>query len=131
MNSFGDLPTTILFSSIVGLISSYLAYRRGKSPITWFFIGALFGLLGVFALFFSMKQKKKQPSVPVALPEPYLSGPSNKFWYYLDASNAQVGPMSHNGMISAWKQGTIPLTTLVWHEDLTEWKALQELIQMK
>ena len=45
-----DLSTTLLVSSAAGLISGYLAYRRGKNPILWFLVGALFGLFGVFGL---------------------------------------------------------------------------------
>jgi hypothetical protein len=125
-----DVKTTLLVSSIAGLISGYLAYRRGKSPIFWFFIGLLFGFFGVFALFFSTnKRKQSSPSPQAKRPEPYLFGPSNKFWYYLDATNTQVGPMSYNGMANAWKQGVLPPSAFVWHEDLAEWKPLQELIR--
>jgi len=128
-----DLSTTLLVSSAAGLISSYLAYRRGKNPLLWFLVGALFGLFGVFALFFSGYIKKKPPT-PVAKviePKPYLFGPANKFWYYLDASGTQVGPVSYNGMTTAWKDGTVPVTAFVWHEDLTDWKTLQDLIRLE
>lgn len=128
-----DLPTTLLVSSAAGLISSYLAYRRGKNPILWFLVGALFGLFGVFALFFSGHLRRKQPTpVPkVAEPQPYLFGPTNKFWYYLDASGTQIGPVSYNGITTAWKNGTVPATAFVWHEDLGDWQTLQNLIRVE
>ena len=126
-----DLSTTLLVSSVAGLLSSYLAYRRGKNPILWFLVGALFGMLGVFALFFSGHFKKKQAAsvAKLAEPKPYLAGPTNKFWYYLDAAGTQVGPLSYNGMTAAWKEGTVPVTAFVWHEDLTDWQALQDLVR--
>jgi hypothetical protein len=128
-----DLPTTLLISSAAGLISSYLAYRGGKNPILWFLVGVLFGFFGVFALFFSGHFKKKKPAPPNngIEPKPYLLGPSNKFWYYLDASGTQVGPMSYNGMTTAWKDGRVPITAFVWHEELIDWQPLQDLIRLE
>jgi hypothetical protein len=132
MHSVFDVKMTLLVSCIAGLISGYLAYKRGKNPTFWFFIGTLFGLFGVFAFFFLSKPKKQPAPLPeVRQPEPYLLGPADKFWYYLDASHSQVGPLSYNGLKSGWKQGTIPLSAFVWHEDLTEWTPLQELIRIK
>ena len=130
-----DIQTTLLVSSAAGLISSYLAYRRGKSPIFWFCIGVLFGFFGVFALFFSANGKKQRAVAPVVIqtfePKPFLVGPVNKFWYYLDASHTQIGPLSYQGMTKAWQKGTLPLTALVWHEDLSQWTPLKELIQVE
>ena len=125
-----DVPTAILVSSIAGLISGYLAYRRGKNPILWFLIGLVFGIFGVFAFLFATNPRKKGAPAPKSVsPEPYLHGPANKFWYYLDPTNTQIGPMSYNGMTQAWKKGTVSPTAYVWHEELAEWKPLQELIR--
>ncbi len=130
MHSMFDVKTTLLVSGVAGLISGYLAYKRGKNPIFWFIIGTLFGLLGVFAFFFLAKPKKQPaPQPEVRQPEPYIHGPADKFWYYLDASHSQIGPLSYNGLKSGWRQGTIPQSAFVWHEDLTDWTPLRELIR--
>lgn len=132
MNPYVDVKTTLIASAIAGIISSYLAYRRGKNPILWFLIGMLFGFFGVFALFFATTSKKQEtPTLKAIEPEPYLVGPSNKLWYYLDTSHTQVGPISYNGITSAWKEGKVAPTTFVWHEDLIDWKPLKDLIASK
>jgi len=124
-------PLQILGFLVAGIISAYLAYRRGKNPILWFFIGAVLGLIGVFAIFFWTKPRKQPAPLPMAPPpEPRLIGPADKFWYFLDGSHAQVGPVSYQRMKSHWKEGTLSPTTFVWHEELPDWKPLQELIEM-
>ncbi len=125
---WSNFPILLLASGAIGLLSSYLATKRGKNPIFWFMIGFFFGLLGVFAIFFS-PNPKRQPALAEAAPTPYIQGPSDKFWYYLDNAHQQTGPISYNALNSAWQQGTIAPTNLVWHEELPEWKPLKELIQ--
>ncbi|MDE3045192.1 MAG: DUF4339 domain-containing protein [Verrucomicrobiota bacterium] len=131
-----DLTTAVLASTAVGLLSAYIAHRRGRNPLGWFAIGFFFGLLGILAIFFappSRKEKEKEmPSQPIKpVPKPYLFGPINKFWYYLDPSHQQVGPMSYEAVSNAWKEGKISPKTFVWNEDLEEWKPLQDLIRLQ
>jgi len=129
---FPITPLTILFAALTGFLGAYLAKRRGRNPYLWFFMGSFFGILGAFAIFFAPSKKKpvRQPVEAAAAPElpPSIQGPSDKFWYYLDPSHQQVGPMSHDALTAAWSQGKISLTTYVWHEELPDWKPLQELI---
>jgi len=126
-----NVTATICFSTATGLISAYLAYKRGRSPIVWFIVGFFFGMLGTIALFFAPKAKEKIALSPKKIePQPYLYGPITKFWYYVEAG-AQVGPMSYDVIASEWKMGKISKETLVWHEDLTEWKPIEELIQVR
>ena len=91
-----NMTTTLLFSAATGILSAYLAYRRGRNPYIWFFIGGFFGLLGTIFLFFAPRSKKaEEASKPLTPPksEPYLFGPAEKFWYYLDNGQAQIGPI--------------------------------------
>lgn len=123
--------TLLLLSTCIGTLSAYLAVKQRKNPYFWFFIGIFFGLLGVIAIFFAPPQKrKKQPANPW-ITESFIAGPSNKFWYYLDVSHKQVGPMSLAALSKAWKAGTVLSNTFVWHEDLTDWKPLEECIQTR
>ncbi len=127
-------PIAVLISSIgFGLISAYLANRKGRNPYTWFTIGFIFGLLGVLALFILPQPRKKniQPDQPIPSPQPFIDGPSDRFWYYLDEARASQGPMSHNALTQAWQNGSIGSSTFVWHEELSTWKPLQELIKYK
>jgi len=122
-------PMLILASVAMGFLSAFFAKRRGRNPYTWFFVGFFFGLLGIMAIFFAPAPKKKLAPQPPSKPLPTIEGPSNKFWYYLDSSHAQVGPISHSGLTSIWRQGKISLSTYVWHEELPEWKLLKEMVK--
>ncbi len=120
-------PLMIFTALIMGSISAYLAYRREKNPYLWFALGVLFGIFGIFAMFFGADKKK---SMEEPKPEPVLKiiGPSDKFWYYLDPTHQQKGPMSRDALTGAWKEGKIDLATYVWHEEMTDWKPLKETI---
>ena len=127
--SLPPLSAAALFGGIlIGSLSAYLAYRRERNPYLWFGIGFLFGIFGILFLFFSPSRKKKE--VPVeAAPLPTIQGPSNKFWYYLDPAQQQQGPMSLDALTTAWREGKIDLSTYIWHEDLSDWKPLQEMVK--
>lgn len=125
-----SFTTTLLFSAATGLLSAFLAHRRGNNPYLWFAVGFCFGMLGALCLFFAPKKKKFTPP-PAPIPQPYLSGPLDKFWYYLDPSHTQVGPMSHTAISKEWQEGKIPTSTLVWHEELAEWQPLADLVKTR
>ncbi len=122
----------LIGGAIMGLLTSYIAYRRGRNLYLWFAIGFLFGIFGVMGIFFATRNKKKEipiASEPVPVPQPIIVGPIDKFWYYLDPAHVQQGPMSHDALTSAWREGKITPNTYVWHEDLSDWKPLQELVK--
>lgn len=117
---------------LFGAISAYMAHRRERNPYAWFFIGFFFGIFGVLGIFFA-PAKKKQPSLATleAAAEsalPTIQGSKDKFWYYLDPSNQQQGPMSYSALNSAWKEGKVNLSTFVWNEDFADWKILKDLL---
>lgn len=124
-------PLTLVIAVLTGIISAYLARSRGRNPLVWFFVGLGFGLIGVFAIFFFPKKKKEKEGsaeeelAPETFLRPLLTGPSDKFWYYLDSSQNQQGPMSFNALSRAYEEGIITHATYVWHEDLTNWQPLQ------
>jgi hypothetical protein len=121
-------------SLIFGLIATALAYKFKRNPYLWFFVGFIFGLWGVLSIFITLiprhrAERQKAPSKPEL--HSYIEGPMDRFWYYLDKSREQRGPMSHNALTRAWKKGEVALSTLVWHEDLSNWKQLQDLIRYR
>ena len=127
-------PATIVAAFLFGVLCSYLAYKRGRSPYRWFFIGFLLGILGLIALFAVPSRNRRAASAPVIAAiapalVPVISGPADKFWYYLDASHQQQGPMSHNALSSALREGKISLATYVWNEEMADWKILQDLMK--
>jgi hypothetical protein len=133
--SFPNLTTTFFFSAATGLISAYLSFKRGRNPFIWFFVGFFFGMLGTIALFFTPKIGKKEETMqasPIKLdPQPYLYGPVGKFWYYVNEAREQIGPLSYEAISEEWKSGKLANKTLVWHEDMTEWEPLEQLIKSR
>ncbi len=129
-----DLTTTVYFAAATGLISAYMATKRNRNPYIWFGVGFFFGMLGAIALFFAPKVVKPEEKVALSPvkrePQPYLFGPIAKFWYYVEGGN-QVGPMSYEAISKEWKMGKLPKETLVWHEDLVEWKQIEELVKTR
>lgn len=121
-------PLMLVSAAAFGGISSYLAYKRGRNPWTWFAIGFLFGIFGIFVIFFAAAKKAPRAS-PKRKPVFTIKGPADKFWYYLDPQNQQQGPMSLEGLKADWKRGKVGLSTYVWHEELTEWKMLKETLK--
>lgn len=121
-------PFMVLSALIIGAISAYLAHKRERNPYLWFIVGFLFGIFGIFAIFFA-SSKKKQPIVLKKEPVFSIEGPKDKFWYYLDPSQQQHGPMSHEALTFAWKSGKIDLSTYIWHEEMADWKPLKETIK--
>ncbi|HLB52887.1 MAG TPA: DUF4339 domain-containing protein [Chlamydiales bacterium] len=120
-------PLTFFVALFTGSLGAYLAYKRGRNPYGWFFVGFFFGMLGTLAIFFAPKPKRKVMS-PLPQLIQTLSGPTHKLWYYATASREQMGPVSHNGLFQLWKAGTIFPSTYVWNEELSEWKLLKEFI---
>ncbi len=118
---------TLIAALLTGALGAFLATRRGKNPYLWFFWGFFFGILGALAIFFTSQRKKlsERPSIQPSVPK--IQGPAEKFWYYVNTANEQVGPMSLAVLNATWVRGEISESTLVWHEDLSEWKRLGEL----
>ncbi len=125
-----SLNPLMLFSGfIMGSIAAYIAHKRDKNPYLWFFIGFFFGIVGIFAIFWANQKKpnKSNPRVPQAV----IQGPKDKFWYYLDVSQERQGPVSYSAMMTNLKTGKLNESTLVWHEDLSDWKELKGLITLE
>lgn len=132
-----DIPTAVMACSLFGLASAYVARRRGKNPLLWFITGFLFGLIGIVAILFApqpkRRKKRRSPSTPASAPapEPVLEGPIDKFWYYLDAAHLPSPPMSHQALTKEWKAGTISPKTFVWHEEMSDWTPLEQVVKLK
>lgn len=129
-----DMNFIILFLSCFGL--GWAAYRlaqiRGRDPIVWFFLGMLFGLLGILVLYCLPKPKEKEkvqadlppiekPSiVPLVIDAP-------KEWFFVDKSKTRHGPVDFSILKSKWTNQTIDPFTYVWSEGMQTWKKIEEL----
>lgn len=122
---------------IFGGVSSYCAKDRGRDPFTWFFIGVLLGIFGLLLLFLlpslatnqavNEENNEAAPFVEEKRETPYRL----KTWFYLNVSHDQIGPLSFPQLKNAGKAGRIDATTLVWCEEMPEWKSLAELPELR
>ena len=62
-------------------------------------------------------------------PKVIIDGPSNQMWYYVNEQNTREGPMSLDSLTRSWKEGMLNASTLVWHEGLTDWTSLRDLLK--
>jgi hypothetical protein len=121
-------PLMIASALCMGALSAFFAYKRGRNPYIWFAVGFLFGIFGICAIFFT-SGKKKAPQPLKQAPIFSIQGPKDKFWYYLDPTNQQQGPLSLDGLTKEWREGKVDLATLIWHEDLAEWQPLKNCVR--
>jgi hypothetical protein len=139
MNTFN--PILIIFWVILGSITAYFAQKKGKNPYLWFTIGSLLGLVGLAILFFiSAREKKKvfmfkRPHLkkPLSEMDIFFTKPDNlkKLWYYLDNDNKQFGPVSLDWLRKKWDDDVISSSSYVWHEELDNWKKIQDFFPKK
>lgn len=47
-------------------------------------------------------------------------------WYYVDSNGQQAGPVTENHTIKLVGQGLITSETLVWREDMSDWRRLND-----
>ncbi len=124
-------PLMFVSAFFLGALSAYLAHKRRRNPYTWFILGFLFGIFGIFAIFFASSKRKatkRKTAHPAPKPVLTIQGPIDKFWYYLDPSHQQQGPMSRDAITTIWREGKIDLSTLIWHEELPTWQPLKETL---
>lgn len=124
-----DLPILLCFWLLQGSIAAYYAKRKGRNPYLWFAIGCVFGILGIFAVFFLKKPAQKDPKTVDAEAKPVPKSLPHRHWYYLDQNSQQVGPVSTSALESAWREGKITPSTYVWHEGMDNWKLWQDVCQ--
>ncbi len=130
MELMNPTPAGIAIAAIFGISSAYFAYQQGRSPYLWFFIGLVLGFLGCVALLFLPQFKSAKNTQDAEDISPiYQLEPTHKLWYYLTESNEQMGPMSHNALVSAFLDKKISLSTYLWNEDMNEWQTLGQVIQ--
>ncbi|MBI5346205.1 MAG: DUF4339 domain-containing protein [Chlamydiae bacterium] len=116
---------------VTGIISAYMAHKKQKNLFLWFAIGLFFGIFGIAYLYFLIKkealQEKTKPILPPPKKEVKPTEEDLVFWYYLDKEDKSTGPISFTALMKELKIGNITNTTYVWNENLTSWRALNEV----
>ncbi len=124
-----SMDPALLFLLFLGLgtLCGYQAKKRGRSFVTWFFVGAFFGLLGLLVLYLLPSSKQpntSQTQAPYPLPSP---DQPLRLWHYLDSEANRKGPMSVYALSEAWIQQKIHRSTYVWNETMKDWMRIADL----
>ncbi len=140
-------PYIWLFVQIsFALISSFVAYKRSRSPYIWFWAGLFFSFIALIVLLIlpPLDERKENNSELVedlkeiqeleTIEEDQEKLPSdadNRLWYYLDENGKQIGPMTLQALINEWSDKKIKENTFVWNEEMPDWKPLSETSDFK
>jgi glucan phosphoethanolaminetransferase (alkaline phosphatase superfamily) len=121
-----------LFWLFFGTLCSFLAKKKQKNPTIWFFIGLFLGIMGVALIFVIswIEKKKKKFLLKTATFSPQVSDHKeywNSFWYYIDLSNQQSGPIEFITLTEVWKKQKLNEESYVWKEGMEEWKKIREI----
>jgi GYF domain 2 len=132
---------------IIAGFTAYYAQRKGRSPLLWFIIGILLGVIAPFILLFLPIVKKEHDSgVPTirSQPDPLLQmeqpppapielkrQEENKLWFYLDQNHQQIGPVSVVALRELWNRGMLELNNYVWTEGMKQWEKVDNLPELK
>lgn len=126
---------TLLFFITINLfwgwITAHLAQKKGLNQRNWYIAGTLFCVFAFIALLFYPKKNLKIPNTahkplltPVDLSQQYNS------WYYLNEKGQQFGPITFQGLTTAWEENKIQEGFYLWNESLTDWKRFKEVLQI-
>lgn len=139
-----------LFLSIVlwillGWVTSYFAQQRGRDPLIWFLIGMLLGLIGLLLLFI-LPPVEEESGAQSPSEEAELSGEPKMVvemldekslpfqhlnWFYMDLDHKQIGPISFKQLKDTWMENKVGPGTFVWSEQMSNWKKIEELPDLK
>ncbi|HRW58576.1 MAG TPA: DUF4339 domain-containing protein [Chlamydiales bacterium] len=117
-----------LYSLTIAYFCKNFALKKNKNPKTWFWIGFLFGWIGLIILLLS--KKRQNSSLIHKKPIPLLNIPNkDKLWYYVDSEKQQKGPLSFQRLQSLYQEKAISISTYVWNEAMDQWKKVSELMK--
>lgn len=135
----GNIWFQLLSSIIIGGITAILADWRGRSRMTWFYIGMFFGPFGLLALLLVPKKKSvenkssptREKNVVQRIEEARVkaeNAPPLLEWFYVDIHTKQaVGPISLIGLLALWKKGVLGDRSFVWSKQLQEWTPIGDV----
>ncbi|MFN0064608.1 MAG: DUF4339 domain-containing protein [Chlamydiales bacterium] len=112
---------------LISFLTSHLAKKRGKNPLSWFVLAFFLGIFALILLYIlpSFPQKIKTSSPPEE--RRHNSDAWIKMWYYMDSSHQQMGPIEFPDLAKSWKEKMLSKNSLVWGEGMKEWQKLSDL----
>lgn len=120
-----QLIFTLIFATLIGGWTGYLAKSRGRDLRVWALAGFFFGLFGLITLLFLPNLSEKEEDTIDLVIEPVVVDHNLKEWFYLEGTE-QNGPIDYSGLQNLWADKKISSTTYIWCEGMEEWKTIQD-----
>jgi len=122
----------VICSLICAINSSKLAYKKNRDSQLWFMLGLLFGIIALIIIYFlkplkSLKKNTQKISIKPLIEHLAVLNTDNNYWYYLDNTRKQVGPMSLKKLYDFYLKQKISNHTYVWNDTMNNWKKLKEI----
>lgn len=128
------LPIQIL----LGIISAYIAFKKQRNPFGWFFVGFLFGLIGiVIAMILPPSDISGNYSNPnnsqklEILSEEVKDKAENTItppifetsdWFYLNENKKAIGPFNEENLIKTLLTKENRKEIWIWKKGMTDWQ---------
>lgn len=136
------LAVSIIVSLLIGALTAYFAVQRGRDMGIWFFLGIIFGVFGLLALFLlpDLSGKKEEEQQKEAAPADVVVIPAvptiqevwqNSQWFYIGKERVQQGPVAFSRLKELWKDGAIDAEAFVWYDGLGLWKRIREVVDLE
>lgn len=146
------LPISILlFYVILGCLSAYIADKKKRNVIGWFFAGAFFGFIGLVVLLLLPSRRnalEKPQNDPFDNSDLFddlkksLAGNDDEIpssgdlqeividtekWFYLNKDRENVGPISFEELVVLLKGKTYPEEIWVWKKGMKDWQRVKDV----
>lgn len=124
----------LLLALLFGTLCADQAKKRGRNPIVWLCLGALFNLFALVALFIlpSLIQdaapvEERAPPHSEAAELPLVGDPRCRQWFFLDNTRVQQGPVAFRNLHSAWDKKQLSPESYVWTVGMSEWRPIRAI----
>lgn len=136
-----DMFLQLLLALLFGALCADQAKKRGRHPVVWFCLGALFNLFAVAALFIlpslfqdglTVEEEHKgngaSASDATSVSElPLVGDPRCRQWFFLDGTSVAQGPVAFRNIHNAWDKKLLSAESYVWTEGMSEWKPIRAM----
>ncbi|ANH78731.1 DUF4339 domain-containing protein [Candidatus Chlamydia sanziniae] len=150
-----------LFYFILGCLSAYIARKKNRNVVGWFFAGVFFGFIGIIILLFlsslpennlnssqtslpdnsvfldNFKEVKKATEVIPSGDLQQVAIDTEK-WFYLDKEHHNVGPISLEDLFVFLrntelhaKENTSPQEIWIWKKGMHNWERAKNIPELK
>lgn len=137
----------LLVALIFAALCADQAKKRGRNPMVWFCLGALFNLLALVAVWLlpsyaeleegTENNRDSRQSLSSSVSEksetnlssdqPYMGDPRCRQWFFLEGSGVTQGPVAFRNIHTAWDKKQLSAESLVWTEGMNEWMPIRAI----